>query len=332
MTLARGRPHRRRLFWAAPIVAGAALASCGHGAGGAPACLQGDRPSNDCCLAAMNEGDVLSARGDKQAAHDRYEAVRSACVWFHPVRRRMFLLLQGAPKEPPGEAPARMDVSFDVELDLQLGHDVKRISHLDYLDGELLSSPGGGRTVKDLTAGPHELAVEVYLTTYRSRYSHSTTRLDVRQTIEVPAALAAHKGVSTGVIVHIKDRGGGGSLQERLSFESEARPFESSMQLDAVMVAPNTGSQLLLTNVNQDPYRPRLPAAWEGLQNRIWGLFKICVAKDGTVLKVTTIKSADDLVDSQWRQAMRSWRYRPYQVDGSPRAFCYPARIQVSGS
>jgi hypothetical protein len=277
----------------------------------------------------MNEGDVLAARSEKQAAYDRYEAARSACVSLHPVRRRMFRLLQGTPKEPAGEPPARMDVIFDVELDLRLGDDIRRILHQVYLDGEFISSPGGAGRVNGLSAGSHELAVEVYVTAYRSRYSSSTVRLDVRQTIEVPAALAVHKGVSSGVVVHIKDNGGGGTLQERLSFASEALPAESSMLVDAVMVPPNTGSQLLLTDVQKDPHRPRLPTAWAGLQNRVWGMFKICVDKEGTVLKVTTIKSADNMVDSQWRQAMRSWRYRPHQVDGNPRPFCYPARVEV---
>jgi protein TonB len=96
------------------------------------------------------------------------------------------------------------------------------------------------------------------------------------------------------------------------------------------MLAPNIGSGQLAINPSQDPYKPRMPAALNRAGNTIWGLFKICVAESGGVKDVKVVKSADPLADADWMGKIRTWRYKPYSINGRPVPFCYTLRLQVS--
>jgi protein TonB len=98
------------------------------------------------------------------------------------------------------------------------------------------------------------------------------------------------------------------------------------------MVAPNIGSGQLAVNVQQDPYKPRMPPALNRAGNTIWGMFKVCVTAQGTVQDVKVIKGADPLADNEWMAKIRTWRYKPYSINGRPVPFCYPLRLTVTAS
>jgi protein TonB len=96
------------------------------------------------------------------------------------------------------------------------------------------------------------------------------------------------------------------------------------------LLPPNVGKGQLAVDVQNDPrYKPGLPAQLNRAGMVIWGLFKICVSADGAVTDVKTIKAADPLVDADWIAKMRTWRYRPYSINGRPVPFCHPMRLEV---
>lgn len=97
----------------------------------------------------------------------------------------------------------------------------------------------------------------------------------------------------------------------------------------AVMVAPNIGSGLLLTDVTKSPHKPKLPDDLNRRGNVLWGLYKVCVSDAGQVHSVKTIKSADASVDDTWMALIKTWRYRPYTIDHKAIPFCYTLRLQV---
>ena len=92
------------------------------------------------------------------------------------------------------------------------------------------------------------------------------------------------------------------------------------------MLAPDAGSSRRQSNVEVAPHRPRIPDGRSGI---FWGLYKVCVGYDGLVYKVRTIKTAGSDIDFIWSDAIRTWRYTPYVVDGQPVAFCHPLRVEV---
>ena len=98
----------------------------------------------------------------------------------------------------------------------------------------------------------------------------------------------------------------------------------------AIIVSPVVGTGQLLTDVTKDPYRPRMSPELSIAGNTAWGVFKVCVAAAGTVQSVKPERSAHPSVDGQWMDKIRTWKYRPYTLDGKPTPFCYNLRLQVS--
>ena len=108
---------------------------------------------------------------------------------------------------------------------------------------------------------------------------------------------------------------------------------ENSAPPGTVMVAPNIGAGLLLTDVTQPPHKPTLPPYLNQAGNVLWGLYKICVSDTGQVKGLKVIKSDDTPeLDRRWAGAIKNWRYKPYTVDGKPVPFCYTLRLQVAAS
>jgi periplasmic protein TonB len=96
-----------------------------------------------------------------------------------------------------------------------------------------------------------------------------------------------------------------------------------------VMVAPNVGTGMRITDHTKDPYKPTLPPALNRAGMVVWGLFKICVTAKGDVDKVTMLRPADPLVNDMWMAKIKTWKYKPYSVNGRAVPFCHPARIEV---
>jgi hypothetical protein len=73
---------------------------------------------------------------------------------------------------------------------------------------------------------------------------------------------------------------------------------------------------------------PSLPeACWPPGRTTNAVLVEICVTERGTVNDVVVRQSAGADTDDFLTKAIRSWRYRPRLVAGSPRPFCHPIRI-----
>jgi len=99
---------------------------------------------------------------------------------------------------------------------------------------------------------------------------------------------------------------------------------------NAVMLAPNRGTSLRVSDLNQPPHRPLLPPRLNRSGNVLWGMYKVCVGTDGMVSRVATIlPPPDNDVNAQWIGAMNTWRYNPHVVDGVAVPFCHPVRIEV---
>ena len=98
----------------------------------------------------------------------------------------------------------------------------------------------------------------------------------------------------------------------------------------AVMVAPNVGTGLRLTNVHEAPHRPTLPPELNRDGNILWGIYKVCVGRNGQVAHVNAIKSANHPgLDARWIGVIRGWRYKPHVVNGESVPFCHPMRLEV---
>jgi periplasmic protein TonB len=95
-------------------------------------------------------------------------------------------------------------------------------------------------------------------------------------------------------------------------------------------VAPNVASGQLAIDPHADPHRVRLPPALTRSGLQLWALVRVCVSRDGTVDDVRFLKSADPIVDPLVVQALRTWRYRPYQVNGRPVPFCTNVRYVMA--
>lgn len=99
-----------------------------------------------------------------------------------------------------------------------------------------------------------------------------------------------------------------------------------------VMVASGVAVGYRLTDATKAPYKVGLPKELNLAGAVYWGLFKICVADTGEVKGVAVMRSTGQpaLLDGPWIQTMKTWRYKPYSVNGRPVPFCHPLRMQVT--
>lgn len=60
-------------------------------------------------------------------------------------------------------------------------------------------------------------------------------------------------------------------------------------------------------------------------KNRVVGTVKVCIGKDGAITSVSTLSSTKyPEYDAQLLASVRTWRYRPYMIDGVPQPACSP--------
>ena len=120
----------------------------------------------------------------------------------------------------------------------------------------------------------------------------------------------------------VEDDGGGDALEEAFGADDEGvvgtaltgRPTRVSMDYAAY-----------LRTYESFPSLPE--ACWPPGRTTNALLVEVCVSERGTVNDVVVRQSAGADTDSFLSTAIRSWRYRPRLVAGSPRPFCHPIRI-----
>ena len=59
-------------------------------------------------------------------------------------------------------------------------------------------------------------------------------------------------------------------------------------------------------------------------------LVRLCVADDGRVSDVVIKRGAAPELDRVVAAAMRSWRYRPRIIEGTPRPFCHLMKLEFT--
>ena len=111
------------------------------------------------------------------------------------------------------------------------------------------------------------------------------------------------------------------------------------------MLVPDAGDARLRSDLTKPPQQPTLSRELARTGAVFWGLYKICVAASGNVAKVGVVQGAAPLTPAQpavatadqlarldqiWMTAIRTWRYEPHRVVGSPVPvpFCYVRRLQ----
>ena len=292
-------------------------------------CQGSGSPTAECCQARTSEGDALQAAGDRQAAYDSYEATRTRCLTFHPVRRRLFLLRRAPPPKDQPE-PLAMEVSVNVIMSLELGPDLRLAWFAPYFDGEPIVMPRRMST----TSGAHEVAVEIYVEPRTGSASADAIRLDVRREVVLPRTLSGEKHITGGVQLTLRDRGGPGALSERVQAEIQTLPFTTLKAMLSrpagrpadnpaparKMLAPNIASALLITS-------PDVAVPPDIKQKTFWAIFRVCVTTEGAVEEVSLVSTSNPGVVGDLTTAIEQWRYRPYLQNGQPVAFCAPVRV-----
>jgi len=91
------------------------------------------------------------------------------------------------------------------------------------------------------------------------------------------------------------------------------------------LLPPAVAANQLLTNPLNDPqYRVVVPDAIRSM--RLWAMLKICVSKEGNVSDVKLIKGMDPMVDGLLVDKIKTWKYKPANIDGHNVSFCYMLR------
>jgi protein TonB len=91
----------------------------------------------------------------------------------------------------------------------------------------------------------------------------------------------------------------------------------------AKFLAPNIGEG---QRISGDKGEMPMPLRKPGAIYRV--LIKVCVSTSGNVDKLTMLKGSDPLADAEALRVLKTWRYRPFLVNGNPAPFCYPQPIE----
>jgi serine/threonine-protein kinase len=96
----------------------------------------------------------------------------------------------------------------------------------------------------------------------------------------------------------------------------------------AKQVSPKLGHSRLAVDVSTDPYRIRLPPAFNGMAGTLETLVRICVAASGSVSSVSIVRSADPALDQRVTSTIPRWRYTPMLEDSRAIPFCYTVNLR----
>jgi hypothetical protein len=141
-----------------------------------------------------------------------------------------------------------------------------------------------------------------------------------------PAPLAAGGGLALPAGVSAGELGARGAPVLATVATPPPPPAPEARPLN---VPPNVGTGQRLTDINDPRFRPTLPGRLNRAGMMVWGLFRICVDTNGAVASVVIMKTAADEVDADWTRVIRTWRYRPYVIDGRATPFCHTIRLEV---
>jgi periplasmic protein TonB len=98
----------------------------------------------------------------------------------------------------------------------------------------------------------------------------------------------------------------------------------------AAWIEPTVARGQLAIDPQSDQYRVKLPPALARTGMALWALVKVCAAGDGQVRDVKIVRPADPTLDPLIVATLRTWRYRPYTINGRPVPFCTNVRYEIS--
>jgi protein TonB len=93
---------------------------------------------------------------------------------------------------------------------------------------------------------------------------------------------------------------------------------------------PEIAKGQLAIDPQQPPYRAQLPPELQVHGYHAWAMVKICADRNGDVERVDVIKGAHPLLDDRIVVALKTWRYRPYLLNGRPVPFCTYVRYEMN--
>jgi hypothetical protein len=89
-----------------------------------------------------------------------------------------------------------------------------------------------------------------------------------------------------------------------------------------LFISADEAWKLLAVDVQDGPESLGVPPVLRRSGMYLWGVYRICVDKQGAPSSVALVKSADKMVDADWSRAVRRWRFTSLQRDGAPVPFC----------
>jgi serine/threonine-protein kinase len=94
-------------------------------------------------------------------------------------------------------------------------------------------------------------------------------------------------------------------------------------------VSSKLGHSQLKVNPTADPYRARLPRAFDRAGQSFTTTVNICVNATGSVTGVNVLQSAEPGIDREVSRAVSRWRYRPLVEAGKAVPFCYVLKYEI---
>jgi hypothetical protein len=95
---------------------------------------------------------------------------------------------------------------------------------------------------------------------------------------------------------------------------------------------PTVARGRLAIDPQEAAHRPHLPPALARAGMTAWVLLKVCVQIDGSIASVNALKASDPAVQPAVVEAVHTWRYHPYTLDGRPVPFCTTLRYELGTS
>lgn len=111
------------------------------------------------------------------------------------------------------------------------------------------------------------------------------------------------------------------STQDDVSDEDDVAPTMLSMAI--------AKSQLLTDPEKDRRYRFAIPPELNRAGVRMFALVKICISRAGDVQSASLVKSMDPAADPLLIAKVKTWKYRPFAINGHRVPFCYNLRYDL---
>ena len=157
--------------------------------------------------------------------------------------------------------------------------------------------------------------------------------------VETPAADSGSAGPQATTVAAAADTVGNlavsapiGDGEARAGHLAVVAPVGQASDADApprILQAAEGNGQLAI-DPSESRYQPVIPPPLRKPGARFVFLLKLCVEKDGSVGKVTIVRSSDPAVDPAIVEKLKLFKFRPYLDHGRPIPFCFFREYELS--